>query len=460
MSKRLSFRTSVSAYWRLNFMTAPLSRLALLTGAFALAVSSGPAGAQSYSGPKVNLTFLHGFTGPDRPVMEGLIKKYNDSHPNVQVRGQAQPWGTTWQQLPALVASGKSPDVVVINEDQITGFVARGAVSALTPAELKAAGINKSNFFGPLFATADYKDQSYGVPISSVAYVMFYNKDLMKKAGLDPNKPPRTRDEFLKAAKACTVDKSGKKAGQAGFNAKNLDTWGVSLYNNWVGARAAYAAILQNGGQMVDKNQNAAFNSPQAVSAVQFLVDLVKQGVARPNSTEEAELAAFSQGKVCMFPSGQWYLDRFEQQKMNFGVTFMPRVGGTAKDAAWGGSSHLTLPKQPANYDANKRKAALDFVAWMSLPAQNLAWTSTGSLPTQAAVAKNASFEKAAISGIFDRLNSVYATSGYPWVGQVMGPFDQAWEAAYLGKKPVSQALNDGVKEANKQIEQARKNFQ
>ena len=40
-----------------------------------------------------------------------------------------------------------------------------------------------------------------------------------------------------------------------------------------------------------------------------------------------------------------------------------------------------------------------------------------------------------------------------------MGPFDAAWEAAYLGKKTVPQALNDGVREANKQIEQARKNF-
>ncbi|WP_043800923.1 ABC transporter substrate-binding protein [Deinococcus gobiensis] len=416
----------------------------------------GTAGAQ-----KVSLTFLHGFTGPDRPVMEGLIKKFNDTHPNIEVRAQAQPWATTWQQLPALVASGRAPDVAVINEDQITGFVARGAVSPLTPAELSGAGISKTRFFGPLFATADYKGQSYGVPISSVAYVMFYNKDLMKKIGLDPAKPPRTRAEFLRAAQLCTVDKSGKNSTQAGFDPKNLDTWGVSLYNNWVGSRAAYAAILQNGGALTDKNQNAAFNSPQAVSAVQFLVDLVqKQHVARPNSTEEAELAAFSQGKVCMFPSGQWYLDRFETQKMNFGVTFLPRIGGNVRDAAWGGSSHLTLLKQRPGYSADKRRAALEFIAWLSQPAQNLTWTATGSLPTQAAVASNAQFAKAPISGIFDRLNSVYATSGYPWVGQVMGPFDAAWEAAYLGKKTVSQALNDGVSEANKQIEQARKNFQ
>lgn len=425
------------------------------TAALLALLALGTASAQ-----KVTLTYLHGFTGPDRPVMEDLVKKFNASHPNIEVRAQAQPWATTWQQLPALVASGRAPDIAVINEDQITGFVARGAVSPLSPAEMKAAGIDRTKFFGPLFSTADYKNQAYGVPVSSVAYVMFYNRDLMKKVGLDPSKPPRTRAEFLKAVQVCTVDKSGRKSTQAGFDAKNLDTWGVSLYNNWVGARAAYAAILQNGGSLTDKNQNAAFNTPQAVSAVQFMVDLVqKHHVARPNSTEEAELAAFSQGKVCFFPSGQWYLDRFESQKMNFGVTFMPRVGGDVRDAAWGGSSHLTLPKQRPGYSAQKRKAALEFLAWMSQPAQNLQWTSTGSLPTQAAVAKDKKFDNSAISGIFDRLNSVYATSGYPWVGQVMSPFDQAWEAAYLGKKTVSQALNDGVREANKQIEQARKNF-
>jgi multiple sugar transport system substrate-binding protein len=436
----------------------PLSTVRLsLLGALLLL----PSAQAAYSGPKVTLSYLHGFTGPDRPVMEGLIKSFNAAHPTIEIKAQAQPWGTTWQQLPAQVASGRASDIVVINEDQITGFIARGALSPLSPAELKTSGVDPARFYGPLFKTASYKGQSYGVPISSVAYVLFYNKDLMKKAGLDPSKPPRTQAEFLKAAQACTVDKAGKKSGQAGFDSKNLETWGVSLYNNWVGSRLAYAAILQNGGSLVDKDENANFASPEATSAVQFLVDLVqKQGVARANSTEEAELAAFSQGKVCMFPSGQWYTDRFESQKMNFGVAFLPRLGGSKQDAAWGGSSHLTLPKQRAGYDANKRAAALEFVKWITQPAQSLTWTGTGSLPTQAAITSDPKLKAQPISGIFPKLGSIYATSGFPWGGQVLGPFDNAWENAYLGKKSVQQALTDGVNEANKQITQARKSFQ
>ncbi len=230
------------------------------------------------------------------------------------------------------------------------------------------------------------------------------------------------------------------------------------LYSNWVGSRLAYSAILQSGGSLADKDNNAAFNSPAAVEAVQFLVDLVqKEGVARGNSTEEAELAAFTQGKVCMFPSGQWYLDRFEKNP-SYALTFLPRIGAK-QDATWGGSSHLTLPKQPANYDPNKRSAALSFINWMSLPAQNLAWTATGSLPVMKTVAADKKFDGQAISGIFDKLGSVYATSGFPWGGQVLGPFDGAWERAYLGKQDAKTALDQGVVEANKQIAQVRSQF-
>jgi multiple sugar transport system substrate-binding protein len=411
--------------------------------------------ASSYKGPKVEIAYLHGFTGADRPVMEQMVKSFNDAHPNIVVKATGQPWGTTWNQIEPLVASGKAPDVAVINEDQITRFVARGALDELSAASMKTAGIDKNRFFGPLFATSNYKGKSYGVPVSSVAYVMFYNKELLNKNGIKA--APKTRAEFAAATKACTVDKAGKKPGEAGFDAKNLDTWGVSLYNNWVGSRLAYSAILQNGGSLTDKDNNAAFNSPEAVEAVQFLVNLVKDGVTRGSSTEEAELAAFSQGKVCMFPSGQWYLDRFEKNPA-YAITFLPRIG-TKRDATWGGSSHLTLPKQRAGYDANKRAAALEFINWMTLPAQNLTWTSTGSLPTMKAVADNKKFDGQVIAGIFDKLGSVYATSGFPWGGQVLGPFDAAWERAYLGKQEVKAALDQGVSESNKQIAQVRSQY-
>lgn len=407
---------------------------------------------------KVEITYLHGFTGPDRPLMEDLVKRFNDSHPGIAVKAQAQPWGTTWQQLGPLVASGKAPDVVAINEDQVTGFAARGALSVLTDADLAAGPVTKSSFYDSLWKTADYQGKSYGVPIHSVALAMYYNKDLLAKHGITAI--PKTREALLKAAIACTVDKNGKHPGEAGFDPKNIDTWGVGVVNGWMGGTIAYSVLKQSGADLVDKDFNAAFGTPGAVDAIQFLVDLVsKYQVAAPNGTEDGEIAAFRQGKVAFNFNGVWMLTQYTaQQGLNFGMSPFPNMGGKM-DAAWGGSSHLTLPKQPGSYQAAKRKAALQFIAWMTLPENNLYWTGAGGLPTEPTVAADKSFADKTIAGLFEGLPNVYPTSGYPWVGQVRGAWDAAFEAALLGKKSVAQALPDGVVEANKQIVQARKSL-
>lgn len=419
----------------------------------ALALSVGSALA-AYSGPKVTISYLHGFTGPDRPVVEKLVSAFNASHPNIVVKAQAQPWGTTWQQLGPLVASGRAPDVVNINEDQITGFVARGAVTPLTPAELKSVGVNASDFYGPLWATASYKGQQYGVPFQSSAMAMYYNKDLMKKMGVTA--VPKTQAEFIKAAQMCTTDKSGKHPTDAGFDAKNLDTWGAGMPTPWMGGTLAYSVLRQYGGNLVDAQQNADFNTPQAQQALQFLVDwITKYKFSPANATEQSEITAFRQGKTCFNFNGVWMLDQYKgQQGLDFGVSPLPRFG--SQDAAWGGSSHLTLPKQRADYDKNKRAAALEFIGWLTQPAQILTFTATGSLPTKPVVAKDKSFTGTPVSALFSSLDKVYPTSGYPWVAQVRGAWDSAVEAAMLGKKSVQQALADGQNEANKQIEQAR----
>ena len=435
-----------------------LTPLALVTLLVGVGVFAQQGSQSSYTGPRVEIAYLHGFTGPDRPVMEGLVKKFNDTHPNIVVKAQAQPWGTIWQQLAPLVASGRAPDVVVINEDQITGFIARRAVTELTDAELKAAGIDKSRFYKSLWETADYQGKSYGVPIHSVALAMYYNKDLLSKAGV--GKPPKTRQEFLDAAQKCTADSAGKHPGESGFNAKNLATWGAGVPTPWMGGTIAYSVLRQNGVNLVDDKDNAAFNLPEAVEAVQFLVDLVnKYNVSPANATEQSEITAFRQGKACFNFNGVWMLTQYQgQQGLNFGIAPFPRLG-TKMDAAWGGSSHMTLPRQAASYDKNKRLAALEFISWMTQPAQNLTWTSAGGLPTQPVVAQDKSYNNNPMQELFKGLPNVYATSGYPWVAQVRGAWDSAFEAALLGKKPVKQALDDGVSEANKQIAQARQSI-
>ena len=141
-------------------MSSRTLRACLALAALLVVTATMPAGAA-----KITLTYWHGFTGPDRPLMEQLIERFNQTHPDIEVKAQAIPWGTLFQQLAPAVAAGRAPDVAVLNEDVITGFIARGAVMELTPDMLRSAGIDKGRFYSSPWETADYQGKSYGVPI-------------------------------------------------------------------------------------------------------------------------------------------------------------------------------------------------------------------------------------------------------------------------------------------------------
>src|SRR5690242_14012976 len=74
--------------------------------ALAFALAPQPAAAAP-----VKLTYWSGFTGGDRQAYEDLIKKFNDTHPDIQIDYQLQPWDSIAQKLPTAIASGAGPDL-------------------------------------------------------------------------------------------------------------------------------------------------------------------------------------------------------------------------------------------------------------------------------------------------------------------------------------------------------------
>lgn len=426
-------------------------RTTLLVALAAALALAGTAAAQ------VQLTYWHGFTGPDLPVMEGLIAEFNAAHPGIQVTGEPIPWGNLFQQVEPAVAAGRAPDVMALNEDVITGFILRGAVAEMTPTMLSAANVQADRFFGPLWQTGVVDGKVYGVPIHSVMLVMYYNKDAFAAAGLDPENPPATREEFLAAARALTTDSAGLHPGDAGFDATKLQHYAVGIPSPWMGGTIAYAVAAQNGVAFVgDKASGYAanFDSPAAQEAVQFLVDVgAKNGFGPTDATEGSEIDAFRQGVAAMNFNGVWMLSQYRDQPgLNFGVAAFPQLG-TERPVTWGGSSHLVMPRQ-RNADPAKVDAAMTFIGWMTQPEQNLKWTSAGGLPTQPAVASSADYASNPMSKLADAMNRTYVLTGFPFLAQFRSAWDAAFESVLRGAAPVGQALTQGVAEANSAIQE------
>lgn len=433
---------------------AAVKRLVWIT-LFAVCFLTNSSLAQS-----VNLEYWHGFTGPDLPVMEKLVADFNASHPNIVVTAQAIPWAELFQQIEPSVAAGQAPDVVALNEDVITSFILRGALQEMTPDLLSNAGIDSSRFYESLWNVGTVNGKTYGVPIHSVMLVMYYNKDLFAAAGLDPNNPPQTREEFLGAARALTKDASGNSPGDEGFDPKNLTQWAVGVPTPWMGGTIAYSVAAQNGVTFVggaDEGYPANFDSAEAQEAVQFLVDLVNtEHVSPANATEQSEIDAFRGGQAAMNLNGVWMLSQYQgQEGLNFGVAPFPNLG-TGDYKVWGGSSHLALPVQ-RNGTPEEQAAALEFIAWMTQPEQNLTWTSAGGLPTQPEVADSEGYQSNPMIAVKDALPNTYVLTGFPFISQLRTAWDTAFASALLGEKDVATALKDGVAEANSRIQDGLK---
>jgi multiple sugar transport system substrate-binding protein len=418
--------------------------------------STPPAGSQApvgYSGPKVTLTYAHGFTGPDGPIMQVLVNTFNQSHPNIAIEASAVPWGDTFSTLAERVAAGQAPDLVAVTEDQIGFFMANGALQDLTD-DIPTLGVKEADFFPNFVSVVKWKDRQYGLPFSSAAFVMYYNKKLLSDAGVSG--VPQTKDDFLAAAKACTTDAAGRHPGDAGFNAAKVARWGLVAPLPWVGGTMAYGLLRGAGGDFVDGDLNAAFNSPAGQQTAQFLLDLSKTyQVSPPAPTEEVEVGTFQNAKSCFDITGVWKLTDYRNSlKADLGVAFQPEM--TGQQAAWGAAVFMTLPKQASGYDPNKRAAALEFSRWMAGHDAVLSWTESGALPVRPDVASDPAYATNVMAPVAASLDKIFIPAGWPWVSTVRTSWDAALERIMQQKQPVNVSLDAGVKEANDNIVQQR----
>ncbi len=137
--------------------------------------------------------------GAMQDTMVKLVKKYQDANPGVLITLELEPEGGAFQ---ALVAAGNQPDLIITSFGPMLGTLAA-----------QNAAVNLDNLAGSKellarvnpAAAQKLSGHYFYIPIGADVTLMIYNKDLFKEAGLDPNAPPKTWDEFLKDAAAISA---------------------------------------------------------------------------------------------------------------------------------------------------------------------------------------------------------------------------------------------------------------
>lgn len=234
----------------------------------------------------------------DPAVYQQRLDLFTAQHPNITVELVYIPDDYS-QKVQTMIAGGTAPDIAMLAEE-VHVFSSKEQIIPLND-YVDAAGIDLVERFGTtegLVGAYSQNGNLYALPDRGGALILYYNKDYFDQAGIDYPTADWTWDEFLAAAEALTV-RDGEEVTRYGFAAGDWWPWWMSF-------------IYMNGGAVLDESGQPVFNSPEAVEAMQFYVDLVHKYNVAPSPEDYANLgqtspdALFAQGISAMNTTGFW----------------------------------------------------------------------------------------------------------------------------------------------------------
>jgi multiple sugar transport system substrate-binding protein len=332
------------------------------------ACSSGDDSAGGGSGP-TSIEYYGGWTGADLAKMQALVDKYNAAQSKVKVHLTSLQWSNMFTKFLADFQSGNSPDVVAMHTFEVGQFA---KLNVLDANAIKSMNLKSADYLPIAWDGSHIKDTQYGVPLDVNMHAVYYNKDLFAAAGIKSF--PQTKDEFVAAAKKLTVDAKGNHPDSAGFDGKNVKTYGLGFAMNHHAFYQTFALLNQEGYDPFTADMTSISLDPAKFEGpVNFLEDLIFKDKVVPNG-EKSAIDDFKAGKVAMAVDGNWQLSGLGDVPFKWDTAEYPQI--FSQKAVWGASELLTLPRTG---DSKQQGAAKDFVGWL---AENSAdWAASGQIP-------------------------------------------------------------------------------
>lgn len=333
----------------------------------ALAAQATMVGAQSGSAPVV-LDVLTGFTGGDRGAYEALVATFNETHPDIEVRMDIQPWDSIKTTVPAAFASGQGPDIVTpdFNPGTVLEYAKAGTILALD--DLMGTGANQID---PAALPADVvagntvDGSVYAVPANLATLMLYYNKTLLDEAGITA--PPATMDELRAAAKQLTDSAKGQY-GLALADHATIAMWPILIW--------------ADGGDVIGADGCSALADPATIAAVESWASLVaNDGISPAGLTGADADSLVAAGKAAMEMNGPWAAGSYTEAGLDFDVAPIPT--GSAGQVTLASSVPFVV-----NAATDAKDAAFTFLSWWNSPeAQAQLSLASGFPPTRADMA-------------------------------------------------------------------------
>ncbi|KPJ66369.1 hypothetical protein AMJ44_08445 [candidate division WOR-1 bacterium DG_54_3] len=376
----------------------------------------------------INIVIWHAYRGEEREAIEAVTEKFNQEHKDIQVSLLAVPFDALADKVSASVPREKGPDLFIYAQDRLGGWIAAGVAE---PIEYFLSEEIEARFDPKSLDAFTYQGSIYGLPLSTKCVTLIYNKKLVSD-------PPKTTEELISLAKSFT-DPQKKQYGLV-----------YEIQNYY------YHAIWMQGfgAQVFDAEGNPILNSPEAVRALQFAIDLQQKYKIVPEEvTNVLVTTLFNEGKAAMAINGPWFRGEIDP-KIEYGVALLPVISEINKPAI----PFLTVEGIIMSTRSKNKDAAFTVMEYFTNNATSLVFATKGKM-----ISANRSIflnkQIAAdplIMGFKAQVEQSRPMPNAPEMTMVWSPATTAMNKAFLGALSPSDALTEAQENVVASIKRLR----
>ncbi len=362
-----------------------------------------------------------------------LKSDFEAANPLIKIEFAGYPYGELKKQVLIMANAGESPDIIQCARSWYPSFVSGGYVAELD--SLLGKDYIK-DIYPEILADMQVDGVTYGIPWKVSPFVLFYNKDLFARAGLDPNTPPKTYEEAMGMAAKLSLLKDADGNSVYGFG----QTTGAVP----VSGGAVLSMFFSYGGGIMDSRGNLDVVNNGNKAALSALAEMHRKGY-NPEGAKLKDLRnLFAIGRLGMYFDQLWGMVGAyainPDLRSSVGVT--NPLGGNGAAAGSTLEAHLILISE----DSAHKEAAAEFIKFATSPAQMAKYYAiTPFLLPRASQAKAAP-DYTSDPGIVPVLNyaeTIRTVEKHPEMENVFLALTTAAQAVTVGGKSPDAALAD-----------------
>ena len=379
-------------------------------------------------------------------VVDSIVADFEAENPDIKVNAiYSGNYDDTRVRALSALNSGDPAQLAVMFSIDAYDLIEQDLILPFNDLVSGSDGANWLNSFYPaLMANGNIEGKTWGIPFQRSTIVAYYNKDMFRAAGLDPESPPTSWDELISMGKALTKD----------------GAYGIMIPSTGYPYWMFQALAIQNGKEVMSNDGlTTYFDDPTVVETLEFWKSLSSEHGVMPEGTVEwgTLRQAFLEGQTAMMWHSTGNLTAVKKNaSFDFGVAELP--ANVRKGSPTGGGNFYIFK----DTSAEEQAAALKLIQFMTSAEQAAAWSiatgymgvSPAAYETDALKSYTSSFPPALVAR--NQLEHAVAEFSTFETARVKEGLNNAIQSALTGSKSAADALGEAQAAAERLLKDYR----